>query len=334
MKFKLLESLLTEGKNYAQTVNNYSNKLDKDTIELVLNQDPTYTGGSTTGKYGEWMLQKVADGSSIDTVVNAVDLFNSSINIVKNKDITSYKTPEDVVAAVNEAKPTERQRQRAARHSFAECNKLFETENLELWEPLSWYGAQTLGRGTQWCTADSRTAKFYVLYAGDYVDQDYDTFDIFPHDGSDNQDGDIEEIFEECANEIGDCIDVEDFGDLDFETQLARIEATCGSYAVLIHNWESDYVWIVNPEEDVIIEDNVLLAVIINKYTGKPMYQLYVYGMENGECYLHSFADVNDAMLNGRNIKFTEYGDEIYEIGEYLKDAFDWGENPLEEFKE
>lgn len=181
MRFKL-----TEGKNLEQTVQQYVDKYQKmiplDDDELYIHRnhvmglisiDPTYKpGGNVTGDYAIWILnQAIKNGWDVigtkQRVLHLLTEFQDKKSLLKNKDIMSYKTPDDLAQALSEVELTDRQKERRARHATAMTKKVLSTENWDVYMALNWEGALTLGKGTKWCTADSENASWYIRYVAD-----------------------------------------------------------------------------------------------------------------------------------------------------------------------
>lgn len=191
MKFTLVE-----GKNLEQTVQQYMDKYRKivpaATDEMHRNQvmgliaiDPTYKPGSnTTGDYAIWILnQSIKNGWDVlgaeQKLLAVLNDFVNKKSLLKNKDINSYKSPEELAQALSEVELTDRQKERRARNATAMTKKVLETENWDVYMALNWEGALTLGKGTSWCTADSENAGWYVKYIMDYWhDENIEAFEV------------------------------------------------------------------------------------------------------------------------------------------------------------
>lgn len=193
MRFKL-----TEGKNLEQTVQQYVDKYQKmiplDDDELYIHRnhvmglisiDPTYKpGGNVTGDYAIWILnQAIKNGWDVigtkQRVLHILTEFQDKKSLLKNKDIMSYKTPDDLAQALSEVELTDRQKERRARNATAMTKKVLSTENWDVYMALNWEGALTLGKGTKWCTADSENAAWYVKYVMDYWhDENVEAFEV------------------------------------------------------------------------------------------------------------------------------------------------------------
>jgi ribosomal protein S18 acetylase RimI-like enzyme len=175
---------LTEGKNLEQTVQQYIDKYRKivpaATDEMhraqvigIIQIDPTYKEGThLTGDYAIWLLNMAIKNKwdVLDTRYHCEKVLTDFIDkksLLKNKDINSYKSPEDLAQALSEVELTDRQKERRARNATAMTKKVLETENWDVYMALNWEGALTLGKGTSWCTADSENASWYIRYVAD-----------------------------------------------------------------------------------------------------------------------------------------------------------------------
>ena len=193
MRFRLLE-----GKNKEQTFNQYKQKLiendpfeygdetdamARSTFDSLMLLDPTYNENSTTtGDFGIWILnQFIKDNLSIDgsmkeppyAQINDVlqDFVQKKSNL-KNKDINSYKTPRQLFDALSQIELTDRQKERKIRKDIKGAKKVASTDNFDIYVPETYAASCALGKGSGWCTADSRTDRYYNYYkdefGGDY----------------------------------------------------------------------------------------------------------------------------------------------------------------------
>lgn len=183
------EELLLEGKNLQQTFDRYKDKLRKsfDPFEVtdeelwkymdsILSADPTYQpGGTTTGDYGIWLLnQEVKDNItpfeartsvSIEQVLN--DFVDKKANLA-NKDINSYKTVDELWNILKETPLSDRQKERKLRRDISGAKHVASTKNFDVYIPETYEASCALGKGSGWCTADSRTRQYYDYYKDRY----------------------------------------------------------------------------------------------------------------------------------------------------------------------
>ena len=148
-----------------------------------------------------------------------------------------------------------------------------------VYSPLNYEGALTLGRGSSWCTSDSRTAKFYVQYAvGDiHADMDYE---------------DVAELQDDFFEDENHQLDLEDNG---YPTTKEEILKEYSNRAVL--EFYDDGFFIYNPYD---LDGSDYIYDIINKGNNSIKYQLaliegfYDYNFDNdseGGCVIANIHD-------------------------------------------
>ena len=149
-------------------------EMSDEEFDEIIKLDPTYKEGSNSvGKYGKWLLGLYKKDNPLEYDIEEIYGLLSSYDNYKNdrkkeieKDINKFKSIEDLNDAVNnagEAELSDRQKEREIRNS-KNIEKVFEDNKWEVWTPLSYDGSCTLGKGTKWCTADSRTREHYDSY--------------------------------------------------------------------------------------------------------------------------------------------------------------------------
>lgn len=140
--------------------------------------DPTYRKGSDqAGTYAKWILG-LANKGKLDNIGHVTDLlsrFESVKKQLKNKDIMSYKTINELEDALNDENSyrelTHRQDVRANQKArkgadlSAEAELVFESEYWEVWIPKSYAASCKLGQNTSWCTASTETSHYYDTYS-------------------------------------------------------------------------------------------------------------------------------------------------------------------------
>ena len=192
LKLILDEELFLEGKNLQKTFDQYKNKLEdadtgepfEDTDEAyqyfisIIKEDPTYQeGGTTTGDYGTWLLNQEVKGNLNKFRVNrhfefsVTDLLNDFIEKKSNlekKDINQYKTPEELYNVLQQTELSSRQKERRIRKDIQGAKKIGSTNNFDIYVPETYEAACALGKGSGWCTADSRTDRYYNYYLDEY----------------------------------------------------------------------------------------------------------------------------------------------------------------------
>lgn len=193
MIFKLREEFLTEGKNLQKTFDQYRKKLiDADSDDeaydsddeaysyflSIIRQDPTFVeGSSTTGDYGIWLLNQELNGNAdrfrADNhfQFSLTDLLNEFIqkkSNLANKDLNSYKSPDELYKILSEVQLTDRQKERKLRKDISGAKHVGSTANFDIYIPETYEASCALGKGSGWCTADSRTRQYFDYYKDRY----------------------------------------------------------------------------------------------------------------------------------------------------------------------
>lgn len=170
MRF-MYESILLED---IEAVKRQYSYIPEEDFYKIIKIDPTYQDGkNSVGKYGKWLLGLYKKDNPLnynsEDIYNILNLYNQYKNDRKKeieKDINKFKSIEDLNDAVNnvdEAELSARQQEKEKRNS-KDIKKIFEDNMWEVWVPQSYAGSCTLGKGTEWCTADSRTDDYYYEY--------------------------------------------------------------------------------------------------------------------------------------------------------------------------
>lgn len=193
MKKKLVlnEELFLEGKNLDKTFDQYKDKLpyveeedNRDYFNKVMSWDPTYQeGGTTTGDFGIWILNQIVkrniqegDGyfeaepeygqwNFVGDLLN--DFIEKKSNLEK-KDINQYKTPTELYQVLKNVELSDRQKERKIRKDVKGAKKIGSTANFDIYIPETYEASCALGKGSGWCTADSRTRQYYDYYKDQY----------------------------------------------------------------------------------------------------------------------------------------------------------------------
>lgn len=189
MKIKLLE-----GKNKEQTFNQYKQKIidsspfdwgDKTEsfaralFDSLMMLDPTYNENSTTtGDFGIWILNQflkdnfVVDGVMTEppyaNVYKVLQDFIEKKSNLQNKDINSYKTPKQLFDVLSQIELTDRQKERKIRKDIKDAKYIGSAGGFDIYIPETYQASCALGKGSGWCTADSRTARYYNYYKDEY----------------------------------------------------------------------------------------------------------------------------------------------------------------------
>jgi len=133
----------------------------------IIGQDPTFVeGSSTTGDYGIWLLNQELNGNANKFRVanhfqfSLTDLLNEFIEKkanLANKDLNSYKSPDELYKILSEVQLTDRQKERKLRKDISGAKHVGSTANFDIYIPETYEASCALGKGSGWCTADSRT---------------------------------------------------------------------------------------------------------------------------------------------------------------------------------
>jgi len=84
-----------------------------------------------------------------------------------NKDIGQFKSLGELSGRMQnteEPELTARQKERQMRKAYKDAELIWQDDKWQVWYPQNWDAACTLGKGTSWCTADSRSARYYEYY--------------------------------------------------------------------------------------------------------------------------------------------------------------------------
>ena len=115
-------------------------------------------------------LLDLGDLSALGTepVENLLNDFIEKKSNLRNKDINSYKTPNDLYQALVEVELSDRQKERKIRKDIRGAKKVGSTANFDIYVPETYEASCALGKGSGWCTADSRTREYYDEYLRQY----------------------------------------------------------------------------------------------------------------------------------------------------------------------
>ena len=171
----LYEKLLTED---IDAVKRQYSHIPEEEFDEIIKLDPTYKEGSNSvGKYGKWLLGLYKKDNplehDIEEIYGLLSLYNQYKNDRKKeieKDINKFKSIADLYDAVNnvgEAELSVRQQERELRNAYKDAKLIFSDNKWEIWVPETYAASCTLGKGTEWCTADSRTDEYYNQYTNE-----------------------------------------------------------------------------------------------------------------------------------------------------------------------
>ena len=156
----------------------YPNIPDNEFQSLV-ELDPTYKKGSTNaGTYGKWILGlankhngKIEGAGHITDVLQR---FNDNKKNLKNKDISSFKSIEDLENYLDDENSYRelsdrqklRQTQKAVHNTDLEedAELVHQDDSWTVYVPKTYEASCKLGRGTTWCTASTERDYYYNSY--------------------------------------------------------------------------------------------------------------------------------------------------------------------------
>lgn len=172
--------------------------------ERLLSIDPTYNSTlPSTGDYGEWLIKYTIAVKGFPHVVDVIetpyntlfDMENGAYELkeilkyfdkvkpfLKNKDINSYKTPHDIVNAIETITLSEKQFQRLSMKSLSGVKLVFNGENSTVFQPQDAQAERALAKMSGWCTAYDDISvgeQYYNKYTGNNKDK---LFVIIPNE--------------------------------------------------------------------------------------------------------------------------------------------------------
>lgn len=172
MKFKLIETVLIE--DIAAVKKQYSHIPEEDFYKII-KLDPTFdTNRDSVGKYSKWLLglykkDNPLNNENVIDIIQQYDKLKNDSSKKIEKDINKFKSLKDMYTAVKNAEDVElsgRQKLRR-RQANKDYDLVWQNDNWAIFVPNTWEADVNLGKGTKWCTADSREEagkKYYDLY--------------------------------------------------------------------------------------------------------------------------------------------------------------------------
>lgn len=162
MIFKLIESYLVE--DIAAVKKQYSHVSEED-FDKIIRLDPTFDENrDSVGKYGKWLLGLYKKDNPLNSDADITKMLNLYDAAVKDrtkkieKDTGKFRSISDMQTAIEnagEAELSDRQKLRQ-KQANKDYDIVFENDNWAIFVPNTWEADVNLGKGTQWCTADSR----------------------------------------------------------------------------------------------------------------------------------------------------------------------------------
>ena len=173
MIFRLIESYLVE--DIAAVKKQYSHVPEED-FDRIIRLDPTFDENrDSVGKYGKWLLGLYKKDNPLNSDIDISKMLSLYDTTVKDrtkkieKDTGKFRSLSDMETAIEnagEAELSDRQKLRQ-RQANKDYDLVFENDDWAIFVPNTWEADVNLGKGTSWCTADSREEfgkKYYDNY--------------------------------------------------------------------------------------------------------------------------------------------------------------------------
>jgi hypothetical protein len=134
------ELFLTEGR-----IEDVKKKFPELDIDMISKQDP-----SGSHKYLMWMAKQISDGADTSEVIKAVHKFHNNIKKIKEKDINTYNSVDDLLNAISAA-PKQTKREETKNIKSSGIEKIFKDEDVSVFYIKNKSACQIYGKGTKWC---------------------------------------------------------------------------------------------------------------------------------------------------------------------------------------
>ena len=183
MRFRLIESLLMED---LVEVKKYYPNISQEDFDRIIALDPTFRKEQDKlGTYGKWILSLFQKGQLKNEghVKDILTRFDKEKKNLKNKDIMTYKSLEDLDDALNDDESyqdqTDRQKLRKTQNAVRksdlskDAEKVYEDSDWEVWIPHTYEASCKLGRGSHWCTASTEDDYYYNSYKDNFGGEYY-----------------------------------------------------------------------------------------------------------------------------------------------------------------
>ena len=359
MKFtfkRLQENMLNE--DIAAVRKMYPKLTDGEFEYIVKRFDPTYKAGSdSVGKYGKWLLnlankgdfEVTGDEEQVAEFVSLLVDFEKKKNSLENKDIGQFKSIDQLRAKLQDTQAPEltaRQKERQMRKAYKDAELIWQDDEWAVWYPQNWDAACTLGKGTSWCTADSRNPRYYVEYV-----YGFQGVDIIPLNELNrliyDQDS-LMDFVEILRDEVLEDVPRDIIGDE--ETPIEESISNLQRFIAQKYSKDCAIIWddsifLVNPHDNLPYSQcEYPLFIFINKKDNSEKYQLYVSyvydSLPNVDEW--SFANKNDTMLDFSDFawndkSFADFAEQILGVPpqDYLPSTPPWADegDDGEEFK-
>jgi hypothetical protein len=148
-----IREILIEGK-----IEKLQQQYPKIDVEYVASKDP-----SKNNKYLPWMMKQLDLGSDEEKVYSLIAIFHKNVQRLKNKDINSYRSIEDLEAVLSNLGKSNREKRAEVKAEGAK--KIGGNEEYNLYIMLSRQACFQYGSNTKWCIT-SREDNHFDDYAG------------------------------------------------------------------------------------------------------------------------------------------------------------------------
>lgn len=151
----------------------YYNYIPQQDFFKIVSSDPTWNQDKPQkmGKYGKWLLSLYKNKRlKLEDLYKAkeyLSYFNQYSNVIQNKDINTYKSLNDLYNVVSTYmdNPNQASSKKDAIRKIKEgAQKVYEDNNWLIIVPHTQEASCYYGKGTQWCTAASKTNNMFDYY--------------------------------------------------------------------------------------------------------------------------------------------------------------------------
>lgn len=176
MVFKSIKESILLYEDIESVKRQYSHVPD-DEFEEIIRLDPTFDESrNSVGKYGKWLLGLYNKDNPLQYNSNTVfellkeyDKYKNDRKYEIEKDINKFKSLADMTRANADVKNAELSNRQLVRErqKNKDYDIVYQDEDWAIFVPNTWEAAVNLGKGTSWCTADSREEagkKYYNQY--------------------------------------------------------------------------------------------------------------------------------------------------------------------------
>lgn len=143
--------------NNMERISNHSNDFMQSMINEFGIEKSRFSNLSKYQKVFLIVLEIVLKNSDIEYLRKFIQL--NEKGLIENKDITSYKTTEEIVEAISIA-----ELKNLKNELSKEVLRLYENDDWLIIKPLSWLASQKYGSSTKWCTSMEKSPEYFLRY--------------------------------------------------------------------------------------------------------------------------------------------------------------------------